>query len=150
LHHRNVAEICVRIMNKALHRDICQLGDAPEDEVEALATIVDDHVPPYVQYACMFWSPHAVENDPTTEMRQLLGVFCEEKLLPWVETMSRMNCLRPAIQILLTMYSWTKVSILQFSTARPLMSIHLILGSCGIWRYFNASVRWLSARGDFL
>jgi hypothetical protein len=137
LHHRNVAKSCLRIMNEALHRDMCQLGDAFKDEVEELDKIVHEHVPPHVQYACVFWSAHAVENEPTTEMRQLLGMFCEEKLLQWIEAMSLMNRLYLAIQILLAMHSWTKVCVLPRSSMRPLTCVYLTLGTRGIWLYFN-------------
>jgi hypothetical protein len=99
-------------MNEALHRDMCQLGDAFKDEVEDLDRIVQERVPPHVQYACVFWSAHAVENEPSAVVRQLLAVFCNKKLLAWVEAMSLMNRLRLVIQILLTMHSWTKVSAL--------------------------------------
>jgi hypothetical protein len=112
LHHCNVAKSCLHIMNKALHRDMCQLGDAFKDEVTDLATTVHEHVPPHVQYACMFWSAHAVEDEPSAEVQQPLEVVCKEKLLAWVEVMSLMNCLRLAMQILLTMHSWTKVRAL--------------------------------------
>jgi hypothetical protein len=112
LHHLNVAESCLRIMNKALHPDMCKLGDASKDEVEDLARIVNEHVPPHVQYACAFWFAHAVENEPNAEVQRLLCVFCKEKLLAWVEVMSLMNRLHLAMQILLTMHSWAKVRVL--------------------------------------
>jgi hypothetical protein len=143
LHHSNVAEASLRILIEELHRDMCQLGDAFKHEFEDLATTVDEHVPPHVQYACMFWPAHAVENEPSAAVRQLLAVFCKESLLPWVEAMSLMNHLRLAIQILLTMHSWTKVRFLVRSTMRPLTCVHLTLGSCRVKRYFNASVRRL-------
>jgi hypothetical protein len=111
LHHRNVAETCLRIMNKALDRDMCQLGDAFKDEVKELDRIVRERVPPDARYACVFWSAHALENEPSEEMRRLLSVFCNEKLLAWVEAMSLMNRLRLAIEILLTMQSWAKVRV---------------------------------------
>jgi hypothetical protein len=142
-HHRNVAVACLGIMNKALHRDMCQLGEVLEDEVEDLDKIVNDRVPPSVQYACMFWSAHAVESEPSAEVQELLGVLCKEKLLVWVEAMSLMGRLRLAIRILLEMHSWAKVSVLPLSTKRPLTCVHLTLGSCGIRRYYSTSVRWL-------
>jgi hypothetical protein len=111
LHHSNVAESCLRIMTKELHRDMCQLGDVFKDEVKELEKIVNERIPPHVQYACVFWSAHSVENEPSAAVRRLLGVFCKEKLLEWLETMSLMNRLRLAIRILLTMHSWTKVSV---------------------------------------
>jgi hypothetical protein len=112
LQHRNFAESCLRIMNEALHRGMCQSGDAFKNGVGDLANSVNEPVPPHVQYACVFWFAHAVKNEPSPAVRQLLGVFCKEKLLSWVEAMSFMKRLRQAIQILLTMYSWTKVSVL--------------------------------------
>jgi hypothetical protein len=125
LHHRNVAESCLRIMNKALHRDMCQLGNAFKDEVEELDRTVNEHVPPHVQYACTFWSAHAVENEPGAAVQQPLGTFCNENLLAWAEAMSLMSCLGLAIRILLEMHSWAKVSVPPLSTMRPLTCIHL-------------------------
>jgi hypothetical protein len=123
LHHRNVAESCLRIMIEELHRDMCQLGDAFKDEVKELEKIVNERLPPHVQYACVFWFAHAMENEPSAEVRRLLGVLCKEKLLQWIEAMSLINQLRLAIQILLTMHSWTKVSALLLGTMRSLTCV---------------------------
>jgi hypothetical protein len=130
--HFNVAKASLRILIEELLRDMCQLGDAAKDRVKDLATCVNVHVPPHVQYACVFWSAHAAENEPSAEVRQLLDVFCKEKLLSWVEAMSLMNSLRLAIRVLLTMHSWTKVSVLLDVAMRPLTCVHLMIGSCGI------------------
>jgi hypothetical protein len=137
-------------MNEAIHRDMCQLGVAFKDEVKGFERVVHALVPPHVQYACVFWSAHAVENEPRAEVLQLLCVFCNKKLLAWIEAMSLMNRLRLVIQILLAMHSRTKVRVRLLCTTRPLTCVYLLLGYCGIRRYFNPSVRWLSARGDIL
>jgi hypothetical protein len=119
---------------------MCQLGDTFKDEVKGLKKIVDVRIPPHVQYACEFWSAHAVENELSAEAWRLLGVFCKEKLLEWIEAMSLMNRLRQAIRILLTMHSWTKVSVPLLCTMRLLTRVCLTLGSCEIRRDFNPSV----------
>jgi hypothetical protein len=120
LHHFNVAEVCLRITNRELHRDMCGLGDRHKDEVNDRELIVRECIPPHVQYACISWCAHVVESEPSAEFRRLLGLFCREKLLEWIETMSLMNFLHLVMQALLAMHSWTKVSFIVCHKARLL------------------------------
>jgi hypothetical protein len=112
LHHEKVAGSCLRILNNELRHDMCQLGGAFKDGTKSMEWRVREHVPAHVQYASAYWSVHVVENEPSTEVRAHLGVFCKENLLEWVETMSLMNRLRHGIQALLRMHSWGKVGLL--------------------------------------
>jgi hypothetical protein len=113
VHHETVAKSCLRILNKELHRDMCQLGDAFKDKVgmKSMESRVREHIPAHVQYASTYWFVHVVENEPSTDVRTLLGIFCEEKFLEWVETMSLMNQLLHGTQATLRVHSWGKVSL---------------------------------------
>jgi hypothetical protein len=124
-HHAKVAESCLRILNKELHRDMCQLGDAFKDKygMKCVESRVREHILAHVQYASAYWFAHVVENEPSTEVRTLLGVFCEKKFLEWIETMSLMNRLRPGIQALLRVHSWTEVSLILSNTLQYIMML---------------------------
>ena len=82
-----------------------------KDEVEDLESCVRKHIPSHVQYACMYWSAHIVENElnADSELRGLLEEFCKKTLLYWIETLSLMNRLNLAVHVLLKVYPWTKV-----------------------------------------
>jgi hypothetical protein len=111
LYHLKVAEMCLRIMNEELRRDMCQLGDAFKCDIKHLEAVVQKCIPEHVLYACIFWSAHITESKPSAEMHMLLEIFCNKRLLAWIEMMSLTNRLHLGVQVLLTMYSWAEVSV---------------------------------------
>ena len=98
-------------MNDELRRDICELGDAFKGEIKNLESLVQERIPPHVQYACLYWTAHLVENEPTidSEMQELLEKFCTKKVLEWMEVLSLMNRLDLAVHGLVRVRPWVKV-----------------------------------------
>ena len=82
-HHLQVAKSCLRIMNDGLRQDMCELGDAFKEDIKDLESRVREHIPAHVQYACLYWTSHLVESDPTTDagVQSLLERFCRTKVL---------------------------------------------------------------------
>ena len=91
---------------------MCQLGDGFKVGVNDLESRVQECIPPHIQYACLYWTAHLVENEPITdpEMQLLLEQFCTTKVLEWIEVLSLMNRLDLVIHALLRVYPWAKVS----------------------------------------
>ena len=45
VHHLQAARSCLRIMNKELCHDMCELGNALKDEVEGMDSHIQEHIP---------------------------------------------------------------------------------------------------------
>ena len=115
-HHLQVAQSCLRIMNDALQRDMCQVGDGFKEDIEDLESRVQDRIPAHVQYACLYWTSHLVESDPTIDagVQLLLERFCRTKVIEWMEVLSLMNRLELAVHGLVRVHPWAKVKATSF------------------------------------
>ena len=103
-------------MNNELRRDICYIGDAFKKEIDDLDFRVEEYVLSHVQYACLYWTSHLVESDPTTDagVQSLLERFCRTKVLEWIEVLSLMNRLDLAVHGLVRVRPWAKVKATSF------------------------------------
>jgi hypothetical protein len=110
------AKACLRTMIVGLRRNPCDLDDpnAFMGDIKDLESLIKEHVPEHVRYACEHWTEHLAENEPTDDpvLRQLLEDFCKEKLLPWIELQSLMRSVDYARRALARVYSRVKVSVL--------------------------------------
>ena len=139
-HHLRVAKSCFQIMNNELRRDMCQLGDAFKEDIEDLESRVQERIPAHVQYACLYWVVHLIENEPRIEadMQKLLEEFCTTKLLEWVEVLSLIHRLDLADHGLLRVRGWTEVNVTRIdesiATDTSLMIYRRLQGWQRLWR----------------
>lgn len=113
--HLHLAKACLRTLNTQLRRDMCSLGNnyADRRENEDLHSLVGEHIPEHVQYACDSWDRHIRHIKPTGDpiVRQLLEEFIKKKTLQWFEV----QILRGEFFSMLwqhwQVYVWTKVSV---------------------------------------
>jgi hypothetical protein len=91
---KNIAERCIRQLNKLLHMNICCIQDPSLFNVEVpdLETLLKLHVSAALRYSCRFWVSHCLEHirvaGREAQLPHGLDQFCAEHLLHWIEVLS--------------------------------------------------------------
>jgi hypothetical protein len=91
---KNIAEHCIRQLNKLLHMNICRIQDPSLFNVEVpdLVALLKQHVTAALRYSCRFWATHCMEHirvaGSPAQLPHGLDQFCEEHLLHWIEVLS--------------------------------------------------------------
>jgi hypothetical protein len=115
-HHRQLALMCLKIMQDNLRRDICDIQDTSllNDEVEDLSVRITACIPAPLQYACRHWATHlseshanaeSVDNDVSLALMQ----FASLHLLHWLEVLSLIGDLAEALPALRHSQHWASV-----------------------------------------
>jgi hypothetical protein len=119
--HLHIALGCLLVMNKHLHRNMCDVKDSSllNSEIGDLHERIDRYVPAAVQYACKHWISHlaAATQRPVSQqgekwIRQVkaqLSTFCSEHLLHWMEVTSLDNHFQSSLSGLNTAVRWCSV-----------------------------------------
>ena len=107
-HHLRIAMECLRVMDRDLRPNICNL--TPDEWYKNRAQLrsrILDYISPHLAYACTYWASHLnagldYEVGPDAEVTFLLEVFAYKHLLPWVEALSiigRVDTVVPSLKI---------------------------------------------------
>ena len=116
---QDMTERCFDIMATNLRFNICGIESSfiPNSEVPGLQERIDKNIPPYLSYACRFWSLHMCElenPEGLTVVRSKLGDFANARLLYWLEVLSLTDCFtRVAGRALNDASSWIEVSVIE-------------------------------------
>ena len=93
-HHMRVAECCLRVMNKTLTFNICNLNhDEQHRDVAQLRNTSQAPIPTHLAYACTHWVSHLVAGlrgdvELNKQMNELFEQFATQHLLHWMEALS--------------------------------------------------------------
>ena len=115
--HANIACLCLRIMSHKLRKDICNLQKPGFRLRDVKQTSISDHIPVYVQYACLYWVDHLQQADSTNQETLTLREDCqvleffENHFLHWLEALVLLNKLSEAVLVIKSLGSLQKVSI---------------------------------------
>jgi hypothetical protein len=118
VHHLQLAEHCLRIMNERLRKDICDIRDPSlfNTEVADLKQRLVDCVSPQLRYACRFWHVHfELAGTVSVGVTSHLEDFCQKHLLHWLELLSLLDEL-PLVLTSMTSF----LAHLRVSTHSPL------------------------------
>ncbi|KAI0192760.1 hypothetical protein EV127DRAFT_386433, partial [Xylaria flabelliformis] len=86
--HKHLAADCLRVMNKTLCVDICQVKWPGTLRASINPQIISDKLRPEVQYACQYWVYHIQQaGDVFIDNGQVLG-FLQQHFLHWLEALS--------------------------------------------------------------
>ena len=90
-HHAEILLACLKLMEKRLKKNICNLGDyAVLSEVGDLSPH-KDYIGGGLEYACKFWTKHLLEvpsSGPHTKgVEEAIDRFFTEHLLHWIEVL---------------------------------------------------------------
>ncbi|KAJ4202062.1 hypothetical protein NW759_015450 [Fusarium solani] len=89
--HLVLAESCLRVMRTSLREDICELSDPGTQKTWIMREIVNDCLPPHVQYACLHWIDHLEQAHIDSVTGKAILEFLEMHLLHWLEALSFLN-----------------------------------------------------------
>ena len=92
-HHLEILLRCLRLMEKRLKKNICNLEDyAILSEVKDLHTLKKVHIGDDLEYACRYWTKHllAVPSDSPhiEEVQKIVDRFFTVHLLHWIEALA--------------------------------------------------------------
>ena len=114
LQHSFLAEACLNTL-KLLTQDICNIKQPWKlhCEVDNLAKLVYQHIPPFLQYACHYWSQHLSQSLLSDRLLNLLEEFCNKYLLFWIEICSLLGNLQGALVAMKSAYRLLSVGHFQ-------------------------------------
>lgn len=114
----NLALRCLDIMNSpALCFNICRVPNpfVKNDSIEDLAQRLDEYVPSHLQYASLYWAEHLVEIPYSDELHAYLRIWCETKMMFYLELLSLLGRCDVALPLLDDAISWLKVCYHSFA-----------------------------------
>ncbi|KAG8946434.1 hypothetical protein FRC04_011880 [Tulasnella sp. 424] len=107
--HARLAKLCLETMHSLLEKDPCSLGSpwVLHSDVADLQVRLDMAAPTHLRYSCRFFGSHISLSPRGDEaLGHLLDVFCESKLLMWLEMMSLLGDIDGAIHSIQLLKSW--------------------------------------------
>jgi ABC-type dipeptide/oligopeptide/nickel transport system ATPase subunit len=116
--HLLLAIRCLRVMNRQLKQDICEIGNPSllNSEVPDLAERRNRLISEELRYACVYWMSHLASIRTSVDVNELeaeLNSFCTRHLLQWIETLSIVRELRSAVEGLPVICAWLKVRVVE-------------------------------------
>lgn len=108
--HKEMATNCLRVMDKHLRTDICQLMRPGTSRSSIDTQLVQSHIPAEVQYACLYWVNHIQQAKMVVNDGNIYG-FLQEHFLHWLEVLSLTGRASESLSIIKVLQSVPKVSI---------------------------------------
>ncbi|OJJ00338.1 hypothetical protein ASPVEDRAFT_149299 [Aspergillus versicolor CBS 583.65] len=95
--HKRLGVQCLKVMQHGLRKNICNLQhDTPRNDIDQ--ENLRHCLPSELQYACRYWVHHLIQNNPVTELTQVVS-FLESHFLHWVEAMSLLGALSDVVEM---------------------------------------------------
>ncbi|WXC64721.1 hypothetical protein SNK03_010532 [Fusarium graminearum] len=111
--HRMLAKHCLRIMRRkcnGLRKNICGLAFPGMCRSAVDAQLLEEHMPPELQYACMYWVHHQTKADLEPNDMEDVCDFLETHLLHWLESLSLVGRLAESVGLIEELQSIVDVS----------------------------------------
>ncbi|KAJ7622235.1 hypothetical protein FB45DRAFT_1061813 [Roridomyces roridus] len=101
---------CLRVLNRELKFDICNLEDSHllNSEVADLADRIGRQISSQLQYSSCFWSHHVEQAPSGDTILKELRIFLEAKFLYWLEVLSLLGEVSRASEALQAAAQYTK------------------------------------------
>ena len=97
-------------MSKSLKQDVCGL-DAPGVFVtEVESSRVEQHLPPEVQYACLYWAEHLQKSGAELHDNDQVHQFLQDHFLHWLEALGWIGKISEGIHAITSLEFITAVS----------------------------------------
>jgi hypothetical protein len=112
MQHSLLAQACLDAL-KMLKKNICEIKQPwiLHNNVENLPALVQQYIPPFLQYACQHWAVHLSHSLFSNGLLHSLEEFCTHHLLHWVEVCCILGELRGALLALQTAFSLLPVCL---------------------------------------
>ncbi len=114
--HERLATQCLQLLSAgALKRDVCGLRLPATRRSEIDQQIIDDALPPEVQYACRYWVYHWKESKRGIRDGDLVDNFLTTHLLHWLEALGLLGRISESIAMVGDMLDLLDVRSFLFS-----------------------------------
>ncbi|THH17319.1 hypothetical protein EW146_g3463 [Bondarzewia mesenterica] len=109
--HSQLALASLRVMNRDLRFNICQLETSylGNVDVPGLAERVSKAISPFLSYSCRFWADHLNETQFNEDILKEIEDFLLRKTLFWFEVSSLIDALPTAWQALAHAIQWVNL-----------------------------------------
>jgi NACHT domain len=123
--HHELAVSCLNLLLDPLDGlkfNICKLETSylADDDVEDLDIRVDEHIPPALLYACLFWDDHLNHADFKMDLFRKVESLFKKKFLFWLEALSLTRNIDLAPSAFATLNLWLTSSQGVSITAGPM------------------------------
>jgi hypothetical protein len=108
-----MAESCIRLISTSLKQDICELNAPGVLVAEVGSSQIEQHLPPEVQYACLYWVEHLQKSGGELSDNDEVHQFLQTHFLYWLEALSWMQRLSEGILAIRTLESIALVRLSQ-------------------------------------
>lgn len=89
--HAVLASKCIQRMENGLSKDICSVRDPGKPRYEIDKAIIASHIPPDLEYACLYWVYHLQHSGKRITDSDELCIFLHAHFLHWLESLSWMR-----------------------------------------------------------
>jgi hypothetical protein len=88
--HTMLASKCIQrmISDNGLRNDICNIKEPGKSRGEIGKEIIADHLPPDLEYACLYWVFHLQQGGRRIKDGDEVHIFLKEHFLHWLEALS--------------------------------------------------------------
>ncbi|KAI1071381.1 hypothetical protein LB507_011693, partial [Fusarium sp. FIESC RH6] len=104
--HQTLAKHCLRIMRGGFRENICSLPFPGTPRCTINNSELEKHIPPQLQYACMHWAYHLMEDDPESKNNKEVYDFLKTYFVHWAETMSLLGRVKECLDSLRSLARW--------------------------------------------
>ena len=114
VHHLKLLACCLKLMDQMLEKNMCKLPDAVINaEVDDLDERVERYLNPALQYACISWHKHLLDENAYYKpaLTSFLHHFLKNKFLFWLEVLSVLGAAREAVNALGVVARWLEVCL---------------------------------------
>lgn len=107
--HQNLFRSCLRVMRCHLRKDICNIQQPGAYRSQIPSERIKKHVPPELEYACLYWIPHLIAKNPASDMEDVYS-FLAVHLLHWIEVLTLLRKCNEGVPLLMKFQDWWQVS----------------------------------------
>ncbi|THZ92894.1 WD40 repeat-like protein [Aureobasidium pullulans] len=102
--HAQIAAMCIQLMSKHLHRDLCQLQKPGTMRSEIGQDTLSKFLPAELRYACRYWIQHADQGKNPIYDGDHIHTFLDQHMLHWLEALALMGDLAMSIEMFDMLY----------------------------------------------
>jgi NACHT domain len=109
--HATLALKCIQRMENGLSKDICSVQDPGKSRDKTDKAIIVHHIPPDLEYACLYWVYHLEHSGRCITDRDEVCTFLYTHFLHWLESLSWMRKISEGILAIASLETIALVSL---------------------------------------
>jgi hypothetical protein len=109
--HKTITKYCLATMRNGLKRNICDLPSYGIQRKEVDAQLIQQNLPPELQYSCRYWAHHLAQSKITVAELDDALAFLQKHFLHLVEAISILGLASEVVEIINLLQSVLHVSV---------------------------------------